>query len=574
MPKPSDSLERRQQLQESIIGLGERSLRKSYYPELQRRIQELEQANIDLRNEMAAHARAREELQVSQHRLRLFLDASPDMYFLKDTSLAYLLVNEAQERFMGLPQESILGWTDVDLLPKPLARQCETADRLAMEQRGQVTVTLEFADRIYQALRLPVVIDGELGGVAGITRDITESEQVEAERQKLQSQLAQSQKMESIGRLAGGVAHDFNNMLAVILGHTELALGQLSPEQPLYPRLSHIHEAAQRSADLTRQLLGFARKQTVDPRVLDLNETVAGLLKMVQRLIGEHIDLAWKPGQGQGLVKIDPSQVDQVLVNLCVNARDAIADTGKITIETGAVVFDGQYCAEHPGFLPGEYVLLAVSDNGCGMDAGVLTHVFEPFFTTKEAGKGTGLGLAMVYGIVRQNNGFVSVYSEPGEGTTFKIYLPRYAPPTQTEQDQVEEEIGAVPGQGVILLVEDEPMLLEMTTTMLELLGFTVLPASSPTEALALLERTGGVIDLLMTDVVMPDMNGRELARRMQALRPDLKCLFMSGYTANVIAHHGVLDKGVHFLQKPFTRRDLAHKFDDIFPGRKPTGKD
>ena len=565
MQNPSDYLARRQQLQESIIGLGERSLRKSYYPELQRRIQELEQANIDLQTEMAAHTKAREALQQSQHRLRLFLDASPDMYFLKDPGLKFLLINAAQQRFLALPEESILGRAEVEVGPEALARQGEAADRQAMETRQPVQITLNFDDRTYQATRLPVVMDGEFLGVAGITRDITESEQAEAERQKLQAQLAQAQKMESIGRLAGGVAHDFNNMLAVILGHTELALGELTPEEPLYPRLHHIHEAARRSADLTRQLLGFARKQTVDPQVLDLNDTVAGLLHMVRRLIGEDIDLAWIPGKGLGAVKIDPSQIDQILVNLCVNARDAIADTGKITIETGTATFDERYCAEHAGFLPGEYILLAVSDNGCGMGQEVLLHLFEPFFTTKEIGKGTGLGLAMVYGVVKQNNGFITVYTEPGLGTTIKIYLPRHA------TEQVEKIKGAPSFQPVadnrtILLVEDEPMLLDMTATMLQFLGFTVLPVASPEEAMLLIERHDGAIDLLLTDVVMPRMNGRDLAARIQAIYPDLQCLFMSGYTANVIAHHGVLEEGVHFLQKPFAVRDLSRKIREILP--------
>ena len=565
MQNPSDYLARRQQLQESIIGLGERSLRKSYYPELQRRIQELEQANIDLQSEMAAHTRAREALQQSQHRLRLFLDASPDMYSLKDPGLRYLLVNAAQQRFLALPEEAILGGNDADLLPEALARQGEAADRQAMETRQPVQVSLSFAGRTYQAHRLPVVMEGEVLGVAGITRDITESEQAEAERQKLQAQLAQAQKMESIGRLAGGVAHDFNNMLAVILGHTELALGELSPEQPLYPRLRHIHDAARRSADLTRQLLGFARRQTVDPQVLDLNDTVAGLLPMVRRLIGEDIDLAWIPCQGLGAVKIDPSQVDQVLVNLCVNARDAIADTGKITIETGTVTFDARYCAEHAGFVPGDYILLAVSDNGCGMGPEVLAHLFEPFFTTKEIGKGTGLGLAMVYGVVKQNNGFITVYSEPGQGTTIKIYLPRH---TAQLTGKIRGAAGVQPisGAGTILLVEDEPMLLEMTATMLRFLGFTVLPVATPEEAMTLIERHDGAIDLLLTDVVMPGMNGRDLASRMQARCPELKCLFMSGYTANVIAHHGMLEEGVHFIQKPFAVRDLARKIREILP--------
>jgi CheY-like chemotaxis protein len=278
---------------------------------------------------------------------------------------------------------------------------------------------------------------------------------------------------------------------------------------------------------------------------------------MLKPLIGENIDLAWLPGQDLGPVKIDPSQIDQILVNLCVNARDAIGGTGKVTIETGVTVLDEAYCAGHAGFIPGDYVLLAVSDNGCGMDPGMLSHLFEPFFTTKKTGTGTGLGLATVYGIVKQNNGFINVYSEPGQGTTFKIYLPRHT----TETEWTAMTAAAEPpehGQETILLAEDEPLILEMTTAMLEPLGYTVLPATTPGEALRLAREHTGEIDLLITDVVMPEMNGRDLARNLLSLHPNLKCLFMSGYTANVIAHQGVLDEGVHFIQKPFTIRDFA----------------
>ncbi len=397
----------------------------------------------------------------------------------------------------------------------------------------------------------PVLDDnGDLDGAIVVILDISD-------RTTLENQLRQAQKMESIGRLAGGVAHDFNNMLSVILGHTELALHSLNPAQPLYSRLQNIREAAQRSADLTQQLLAFARKQTVAPKVLDLNETLAGMLKMLKPLIGENIDLAWLPGQDLGPVKIDPSQIDQLLVNLCVNARDAIGGTGKVTIETGATVFDEAYCAGHAGSIPGDYVLLAVSDNGCGMDPEMLSHLFEPFFTTKKTGTGTGLGLATVYGIVKQNNGFINVYSEPGQGTTFRIYLPRHTAETEwrakTDAAELPEH-----GRETILLAEDEPLILEMTTAMLRPLGYTVLPATTPGEAIRLAREHTGEIDLLITDVVMPGMNGRDLARNLLSLHPKLKCLFMSGYTANVIAHQGVLDKGVHFIQKPFTIRDFA----------------
>ncbi|MBI5091986.1 MAG: response regulator, partial [Candidatus Hydrogenedentes bacterium] len=379
------------------------------------------------------------------------------------------------------------------------------------------------------------------------------------DKAKLQEQLAQAQKMESVGRLAGGVAHDFNNMLSVILGHGEMALEQLDPAHSLYTDLLEIRKAAQRSADLTRQLLAFARKQTVLPKRLDLNEAVAGILKMLQRLMGEDIKLNWQAAENLWPVMVDPSQVDQILANLCVNARDAIPGVGQITIETGNETFDEDYCANNPGFVPGEYASVAVSDSGCGMDKETLVHVFEPFFTTKEMGKGTGLGLATVYGAVKQNRGFINIYSEPGQGTTFKIYLPRHRDSAAQPQEEGPKR-PLMGGQETILLVEDEPAILRMTTKMLESLGYTVLTSNTPGEAIRLAREFVGEIDLLMTDVVMPEMNGRELAKSLLSLYPNLKRLFMSGYTADVIAHHGVLEDGVNFIQKPFSTTDVAAK--------------
>ena len=368
--------------------------------------------------------------------------------------------------------------------------------------------------------------------------------------------------MESVGRLAGGVAHDFNNMLTVVLGHTEIAMAKADASQPFFADLQIIQKAARRSADLTRQLLAFARKQMIAPKVLDLNETVEGMLKILRRLIGEDIDLAWLPGGGLWPVKIDPSQVDQLLANLCVNARDAIGGVGNITIETENVFFDADYCLEHPGVVAGEYVLLATSDNGCGMDRETLANIFEPFFTTKEVGKGTGLGLSTVYGIVKQNKGFVNVYSEPGTGTTFKIYLPRHEDLSR-QLDEVEQVTPVVGGQETILLVEDQPELLTMGKIMLEHLGYTVLAAVNPDEALRLAEAHAGKIGMLITDVVMPKMNGLDLARQLQALYPGLRCLFMSGYTANVIAHHGIL-QGINFIAKPFSSKEIAAKVREV----------
>jgi PAS domain S-box-containing protein len=404
----------------------------------------------------------------------------------------------------------------------------------------------------------PVLDDnGTIEGAIVVNLDISD-------RKTLEDKLLQAQKMESIGRLAGGVAHDFNNMLGVILGYSEIALEQVEKDRPVHSALQEIQRAGRRSADLTRQLLAFARKQTVTPKVLDLNRTVENMLNMLQRLMGEDVDLSWQPGKNLESIRIDPSQIDQILANLCVNARDAIEYTGKITIETGNVVIDETYRAEQAYFVPGEYVLLAVSDNGCGMDHETLSHLFEPFFTTKRVGEGTGLGLATTYGIVKQNNGFINVYSEPGQGTTFKIYLPRYVDKIRQTSGIVSAE-SVMSGHETILLVEDEPMILELSATMLKRLGYTVLTAGSPGEAIRLAQENDGEIHLLMTDVVMPEMNGRDLARNLLSLYPDLKRLFMSGYTANVIAHHGVIDEGVNFIQKPFTRKELSMKIREVF---------
>jgi PAS domain S-box-containing protein len=393
---------------------------------------------------------------------------------------------------------------------------------------------------------------GQIVNYVAVKRDITE-------HLRLAAQFQQSQKMEAVGLLAGGVAHDYNNMLNVILGYTELALNQVDPAQPLHADLEEIYKAAIRSTDITRQLLAFARKQTIIPVVLDLNQNVESMLKMLRRLIGEGINLAWLPEVGLYPVNMDPVQVGQILANLCVNARDAIADVGKVTIETGNAVFDETYCAQHAGFVAGEYVLLAVSDDGCGMDKETLDQIFKPFFTSKGVGQGTGLGLSTVYGIVKQNNGFINVYSETGKGTTFRIYLPRYAGQAVDTHRERAAEIPLSRGE-TVLVVEDEPANLTMAKIMLKELGYRVLAAGTPGEAIDLAEKHSSEIHLLITDVVMPEMNGWDLAERLQSLYPSMKILFMSGYTANVIVHRGVLDKGVNFIQKPFSMKDLAVK--------------
>ena len=526
----------------------------------------------------------------------------PAVVFVKDAAtLCFVKVNRACENLLGYSVKELIGKNDYDFFPKEEADFFTQKDRQALsggrlvEIAEETVLTRHFGERILHTKKIPVL---DRRGIPlyllGISEDITESKKDRkaleeanlrlrqsqaavlnilddlkaenvarmrnvAERDKLQAQLIQAQKMESVGRLAGGVAHDFNNMLNVILGYTELALQNMDKDDPLYEDLTEILSAARRSSDITRQLLAFARKQTIAPVTLDLNETVEGMLKMLRRLIGEDIDLSWEPGPGLWLVNMDPAQVDQVLANLLVNARDAISGVGKVTIETENVALDEHYCADRPDFVPGEYVLLAVSDDGCGMDKQTRDHLFEPFFTTKGVGEGTGLGLATVYGIVRQNSGFINIYSEPGQGATFKIYLPRHAGEAAAEPLFTGMETPHGAGEN-ILVVEDEPSVLKLADRMLTGMGYTVLAAPGPAAALELAQRHTGPIDLLITDVVMPEMSGRDLAEKLESMHPGLRVLYMSGYTANVIAHRGILDKGVQFIQKPFNKRSLAKK--------------
>ena len=400
--------------------------------------------------------------------------------------------------------------------------------------------------------------DGSVGFFIASFQDITERKQAEAERAALELQLRQAQKMESIGRLAGGVAHDFNNMLSVILGYAELIKERLPSGHPLADDVDEIQRAASHSKDTVSQLLAFSRKQIIVPKPTDLNELIADTKTTLARLIGEDIELCFCPHEDLWRIKCDPSQLDQILVNFAVNARDAMPKGGKLTIETANVSLDDAYCREHLGITPGEYVLLVVSDNGIGMDQQTLSSVFEPFFTTKEVGQGTGLGLSTVYGIVRQNSGFVYAYSEPDRGSSFKVYFPRVL--QEDEPVEAAEDTVVAPGSGTILLVEDDPMVRKMTTAMLQRIGYTVIASEGPREALLLCKQADTSIDLLITDVVMPGMNGMELRDRIEAMKPGVKVLFISGYTSNVIAERGVLEEGVHFAEKPFSLKDLARK--------------
>jgi signal transduction histidine kinase/CheY-like chemotaxis protein len=406
---------------------------------------------------------------------------------------------------------------------------------------------------------------------ATITADITTRWQSEQEHSRLQAQLTQAQKIESIGRLAGGVAHDFNNILSVILGYTDMALQDVAPEEPLHADLLEIRNAVNRSSKLTRQLLAFARRQTMAPRVLDLNETVEEMLKMLRRLIGEDIDLIWLPGKHLHSVLMDPSQLDQILANLCVNARDAIANVGKVTIKTANVCLDEAYCVQHPGCSPGDYVLLSVGDDGCGMDRDTLANIFDPFFTTKDIGTGTGLGLSTVYGIVKQNKAYIDVTSEPGLGTCFMIYLPKHTDTADPVADTAKQEKSLVLGTETILLAEDEPANLEMYRKMLTGLGYTVLAAATPQEAIRLARDHAGTITLLLTDVVMPGMSGPDLAKIIRSDDRAVACLFMSGYTDTNIIAGGVLEPGIHLIQKPFSLEILAARIRKVIDGASET---
>jgi PAS domain S-box-containing protein len=407
-----------------------------------------------------------------------------------------------------------------------------------------------------------VVVSGSYSHpvMEGIIVDITE-------RKLLENQLQQSRRMEAVGRLAGGIAHDFNNLLTIIKGYAELAVQRAGIQPELRADVQQIESAAERASTLIRQLLAFSRRQVLQPKIIDLNAIVMGLDKLLGRLMGEHIEMVTRCGANVGHVKADPAQVEQVIMNLVVNARDAMPKGGRLTVETVNVDLDAAYARDHVTVKPGPYVMLAVSDSGIGMSPETVAHIFEPFYTTKESGQGTGLGLSTVYGIVKQSGGYIWVYSEPGRGTTFKVYLPRVAEQVEAKPDAV--EIPAV-GQGseTVLLVEDEEAVRELATKILSAKGYSVVAAKSAKEAEQLSEKYGGRIHLLLTDIIMPGTSGRELARRITARHPRTRVLYMSGYTDNVLAQGGVLEAGLSFLQKPFTPGALVQKVRDVLDSR------
>ncbi len=495
-------------------------------------------------------------LRASEEKWKSYVQSAPVGIFMASLEGRIQEANPAACRMLGYDEERLIG-TTIEALLAPGSQDDGRAhlDRVLNEGNTAGDVSIVRGDGEERRWTVSAVrLYGDR--ILSFAEDITDRRKAEQERERLEAQLAHVQKLEAVGRLAGGVAHDFNNMLAVILVNTDMAITALPEEHALHESLQEIRRTALRSAGLTRQLLAFARRQAVSPEVLDLNDTVESMLQMLERLIGEQVVLRWQPDRTIGLLKMDPSQVDQILVNLCVNARDAVGESGTTIIATGARDFDALTCARHEGAVPGSYVWLSVEDDGCGMSVETLAQLYEPFFTTKPVGEGTGLGMATVYGIVRQNGGFIEVRSREGKGTKIIIYFPLHAGAFQPSEPESGADGQDARGTETILLVEDESVILNMIARLLERQGYRVLPAVTPTEAERIVREYSETIDLLISDVVMPGMNGRDLAQRLVKIRPALKRLFMSGYNTEIIAKRdGYGD--VEFIQKPFSSREL-----------------
>ncbi len=494
--------------------------------------------------------------------LAAVVESSPDAIIGLTPEGTVLTWNNGAERTYGYSAEEATGRSIIFLSPPERPDQKPTLlERVRLGETVEPFETIRVkkdGTRIHIDLSVSPIknSDGQVVGVSSVARDVTE-------RKNLEEMYRQAQKMEAVGQLAGGVAHDFNNLLGVVLGYTGLLLDRLSPDDPSCKCITEIQKAGDRAALLTRQLLAFSRKQVLQAKVLDLNEVVAGAEELLQRLIGEDIELLVIPNAALGRIKADAGQLEQIIMNLAVNARDAMPPGGKLTIETSNVEIDEEYSVKHPATRPGPHVMLSVTDTGCGMDAKTQAHIFEPFFTTKDFGKGTGLGLSTVYGIVKQSGGSVWVYSEVGIGTTFKVYFPCVSPALEMAppSDQSEKVEG---GSHTILIVEDEAALLEVTHRSLAAVGYAILDAHSPAEAIRISESHPGPIHLMVTDVIMPGMSGAQLASHLSAPRPEMKVLYVSGYTDDTIVRHGVLEPGLAFLQKPFSPKTLARKVGEV----------
>ncbi len=514
--------------------------------------------------------RSREELRESQQRFAAFMRHLPGVAFMKNLLGQYVFYNEAAQGLFHLNPSDFLGKTDHDVWPSEYADRFVSNDAEVCRTKKPVeaveAVPHQQAVHYWLIYKFPILDDNDaVQFIGGVGIDITE-------RRQLEDQLRQSQKMEAVGRLAGGVAHDFNNLLTVISGYGDMIMRGLPPNDPLHSCIEEVLKAASRATSLTNQLLAFSRRQVIQPKVLDVNRLVANMDRMLRRVIGEHIELETVLTPGLGTVKADAGQLEQVIMNLAVNARDAMPEGGKLHIRTGNVDVP-RSSRLHADVRPGSYVRLTVADTGKGMDAEIMIHLFEPFYTSKATGKGTGLGLSTVYGIVKQSGGEIVVESEPGSGATFHIYLPRFSSATDTAHPP-KPEPAVRSGTETILLVEDEPGVRQLVREMLHQLGYTILEAGSGAEALITFAQHQGAIDLLLTDVIMPHMSGRDLAERLRTLRPALKVLYISGYTDDMLAHHGVLEPNVFLLPKPFAPDELAKKLREVLDTKAIKGAD
>jgi two-component system, cell cycle sensor histidine kinase and response regulator CckA len=474
---------------------------------------------------------------------------------------------EEMYRIFELPQGQKPHITDAIRLyyhPDEQARFSQ-AIRMAIEEQESYDLEMRFITAKnrhlwVRAICNPIVENGKTKRLIGVFQDITERKMAEEQRHVLQEQLQQAMKMEAVGRLAGGIAHDFNNLLTGISGYADLLISGLDPSNIMLSDLKEIQKASQSAIDLARQLLVFSRKQLIEPRVINLNDLLSRFYRMLVRSIGEDIALKMSPQHPLGSVKVDPGQFEQILINLAINARDAMPNGGELFISTSNVDLDEEYCATHVEIQPGSYVMLEVRDTGYGMSGEVKTHLFEPFFTTKPKGRGTGLGLATIYGAVKQANGSIEVDSEEGEGAIFRIYLPRLAAPAEPLERESPFALGMPGGEETILLVEDERIVRELAIKILKRLGYNVLSATDGAQAIDVAKEYKDHINLLMTDVVMPGMNGRQLADHLIGLHPEMKILYTSGYTDAAISHHGMIEEDLNFIAKPYSLHDLAIK--------------
>jgi len=516
-------------------------------------------------------AQLRQSTREADERYRRIVETTEEGIWTIGADALTDFVNRRMAEMMGYIPEEMIGRPLGDFMAEEL--RPHAADNIKRRERG-ISEQHEFCflhksgAEVHLAMTSNPITnaDGVYVGAMAMARDVTAGKRAEADKARLESQLEQARKLESVGRLAGGVAHDFNNMLGVIIGHASLALDEVDDTHPLYADLLAIRDAAERSAEVTRQLLTVARKQAIKPQVVDLSATVGRILKLIRRLLGENLQLEWAPDVELWRVRIDPSQLDQMVTNLCANARDSIDDIGTIRIATKNWVVGVAQASNHAEAVVGDYVCLTVADTGSGIPPEVLPHIFEPFFTTKGIGKGTGLGLASVYGSVTQSGGFIEVTSQVGQGTTFHVYLPRCHEATAVAAPSMPLRIAG--GVETILLVEDEQAVLNLATRVLVAQGYRVLSAGSPGEALSRADAYEGVIALLVTDVIMPEMNGRDLSELLAARRPSLKTLFMSGYTADLIPLQGVLTDGRRFIQKPFSINELVLMVRGILDGQ------